>query len=243
MSDQQKNDFYKKLCYVGGILCITSYIIFLIIAWILFPNPATPLDHWLSDLGRYFVPNDGGPVWRWVGGEWITYIEDGVGSQYNPGAIFYNLGCIIAGISMILFFIGFFAYKNKVDKVFKIITNILIVLGIIGGIGLILIGIFAEDGIFFFIYNENLAYIIHHNTTIIFFLILMIIKIVSGYWTWKLKLNPFFSVFAWAIIIFDIIVVFTGNNFAIVEWLSVLTSLGLVGIIDAGLFFRDRQNL
>lgn len=241
MSKEKNNKLYKKLCYFGGLFTILFYVVFLIIAWILFPNDATPLDHWLSDFGRYLVPVDGGPVWRWNATEgWQSFTELGIDGITNPGAIFYNLGCILGGGSMIIFFVGFLGYKAMQNTIFKWVTYILFILGIIGGIGLISIGIFAEDGVFFYI-NEALINPIHHNATMIFFLILLIIKVISGYWAWKLGLNPFISVYAWIIIIFDILVVITGNNFAIVEWISVITSLGLVGIIDAGLYFRDKK--
>jgi hypothetical membrane protein len=241
MSESINIDFYKKLSYIGGILTIAFYLGFLIIAWILFPNDATPLDHWLSDFGRYLVPDDGGAVWRWddiLG--WQSYNELGIGSIPNPGAIFYNLGCILGGVGMVAFFTGFLAYKNLNERIPKLGTYALIIIGIIGGFGLILIGIFAEDGIFFYI-NEELINPIHHTATIVFFLMLIIIKGIAGYWTWKVGLNRFIAVYAWVIIILDIILVATGNNYAIIEWLSVLLSLALIGIIASGLYLKDKK--
>ncbi|MBD3194823.1 MAG: DUF998 domain-containing protein [Candidatus Lokiarchaeota archaeon] len=234
MSVKSTNKLADHMVYYGGLLTIIFYLCFLIIAWILFPNPASPLDHWLSDLGRYEVPIDGNPVWRFIDGSYKLYSELGINSIPNLGAIFYNIGCIFTGIMMMVFFIGLMKIENSEIKRIKIITNIFTLLGIIGGIFLILIGIFAEDGIFLIV-NEQLAYPVHHTATLIFFLILLIIKGVAGYWALKLNLNRFITIFSWLIIIFDLIVVFTGNNYALIEWLSVLTSLALVGIIALGI--------
>ncbi len=242
MNEYKKILNLKNLMYLGGILTIVFYIVFLILGWGFFPNPASPLDHWLSDLGRYEVPADGDPVWRIVEGEFKLYTELFIPSISNPGAIWYNLGCILAGISIFLFFTGFLQYKEKGDKIFTIITYIIMLLGFIGGVLLILIGVFSEDGIFLILIDAELSYPVHHYATMIFFIILLIIKVLAGYWAWQLNLNRLISIYSWIIIIFDILVVFTGNSSAIIEWTSILTSLGLVVILDVGLYFSELKN-
>jgi len=228
--------------YLGGLLTILFYIIFLIIGWGLFPNPASSLDHWLSDLGRYEVPADGGTVWRIINGEFKVFSEIFIPPMSNPGAIWYNLAFILAGLSMFFFFSGFLQYKEKGDDKFKIINYLIMGLGFIGSIFLILIGIFSEDGIFLIRIDAELSYPIHHTVTMIFFIILLIIKVLAGYWAWQLNLNRLISIYSWVIIIFDLIVIFTGNSFAAIEWTFVLTSLGLVGILDLGIYFSELKN-
>jgi hypothetical membrane protein len=230
------------MCYFGGMLTVTSYLFFLFIAWFLFPNPASPLDHWLSDFGRYQVPADGGPVWRVVNGDYKSYLELGIPSIMNPGALFYNLACILSGISMFFFFTGFLAYLNKEDKIHKLLTYTLMIIGYLGGIFLILIGIFSEDGIFLVLIDKDVSYPVHHTSTIIFFALLVGIKILSGLWVWKHDMNRLVAIYAWVVIIFDIIVVVTNNIFAWIEWTSVLLSLATVGIVALGLFFKDKPS-
>jgi hypothetical protein len=242
MVENKKLFDLKTLMYLGGILTIALYLIFLIIAWGLYPNPASPLDHWLSDFGRYEVAADGGPVWRVIAGEYYIYSELFIPKMFNNGAIWYNLACILAGISMFLFFLGFLRYKDKNDTVFKVINYILLFLGFLGGIFLILIGVFSEDGILLIVIDAELSYPIHHTVTMIFFLILLIIKVFAGYWAWKLELNRLISIYCWVIIIFDIMVVATGNASSLIEWLSVLASLGLVGILDLGIYLTDLKS-
>lgn len=227
------------MCYVGGIFTVGFYLIFLLISWFLFPNPASPLDHWLSDLGRYQVPADGGLVWRWIGGEWKLYKELAIPSIMNPGAIFYNLACILTGISMFLFFTGILAYIDKEDNNSKLLTYALMLIGYVGALFLFLVGIFAEDGIFLLMINEDLSYNFHHLFSMIVFILLIGIKVLSGLWAWKQGLNRLVAIFAWVVVIFDIIVVVTGNNIAWVEWTSVLLSLATIGIVTVALMLKD----
>lgn len=239
MDKNKKQNYLKLMCYVGGILTVAFYLIFLFIAWLLFPNPAAPWDHWLSDLGRYQVPADGGPVWRWVDGDWVLYKKVIASSIMNPGGFFYNLGCILSGSSMFFFFTGFLAYIKKDDKISVTLTYALMGIGYIGGIFLILVGVFAEDGIFLITINEDVSYPVHHLTSMIFFALLVGIKILSGLWAWRHDLNWIVAIFAWAVIVFDFIVVITGNYIAWIEWTSVLLSLATVGIVAISLFFND----
>lgn len=239
MDNQKRQNYLKLMCYAGGILTVAFYLIFLFIAWFLFPNLASPLDHWLSDLGRFLVPEDGGPVWRQVDGGYESYLDLGFSSIRNPGAIFYDLGCILTGASMFLFFTGFLAYYNKEDKTSKILTYVLMVIGYLGGLFLILVGIFAEDGIFPGIFAPEINPI-HHLATMIFFIFLIGIKILSGLWVWKHDLNRLVSIYAWVIIIFDIILIATDNIFPVIEWTAVILSLGTIVIVAGGLYFKEK---
>ncbi|TXT65990.1 MAG: membrane protein of unknown function [Promethearchaeota archaeon] len=241
MSERTKPINLRQLMYIGGLLTIALYIVFLIIGWGLFPNPLSPLDHWLSDIGRYEVPADGGPVWRLIAGEWYLYTELFIPSIPNPGAIWYNLACILGGIGMFLFFSGFWQFREKNDRIFQVVNYLIMILGFIGGVFLILIGIFSEDGIFLILIDAVISYPVHHTVTLIFFLMLLIIKVLAGFWAWKMNFNRLISLYSWVIIVFDAIVVFTGNSSSLIEWISVLTSLGLLGILDIGLYFSELE--
>lgn len=103
---------------LAGILVITIYSTFTLISWALFPVPASPVTHWLSDFGS---------------------------STKNPaGAIFYNLGCILTGTMLFPFYLGLYVFYSGVKwrKLGVIITQIL---GVISAFCDVMIGIFPED--------------------------------------------------------------------------------------------------
>jgi hypothetical membrane protein len=104
--DNKMENFGFKISLIFGFLTIIFYTTFTMISWVLFPNPATPLNHWLSDLGRLQVPADGSPVWD--PGTLELFIGP---SQFNPGAIWYNLGCILTGLMLFPFFFGIHKIK------------------------------------------------------------------------------------------------------------------------------------
>lgn len=206
-----------KISSIAGFLTILSYVLFTLIAWILFPNPATPLNHWLSDLGRIQVPADGSPVWDPETLELFTGP-----SQFNPGAIWYNLGCIITGLLLFPFFIGFMKLRKLEEEKTNIrLIDATIAVGFLSSFSLIMIGVFFED------WGD-----IHHFWTILFFVLMLLVKILAGVITWRLGFDKYVPIYGWAIIIFDAIVLFTNNSFAVIEWISVFTALGLVGIIS-----------
>ncbi|TXT58104.1 MAG: conserved membrane protein of unknown function [Promethearchaeota archaeon] len=204
-----------KISIISGFLTVILYISFTLLSWALFPNPATPFNHWLSDLGRFQVPADGSPVWD---PETLELFSGP--SQYNPGAIWYNLGCIFTGISLFPFFLGFLKLKEEESKMNRRLISGTISVGFASAFALIMIGIFFED------WGD-----IHHFWTILFFILMLIVKILAGIITWRLDFKKAVPIYAWIIIIFDLIVIFTNNSFAIIEWISVFTGLALVGII------------
>ncbi len=96
-----------------------------------------------------------------------------------------------------------------------------IAVGFLSSFSLIMIGVFFED------WGD-----IHHFWTILFFVLMLLVKILAGVITWRLGFDKYVPIYGWVIIIFDAIVLFTNNSFAVIEWISVFTALGLVGIIS-----------
>jgi hypothetical membrane protein len=210
-------DMKLRISIISGFLTIIFYSAFTLIAWALFPNPATPLNHWLSDLGRLQVPADGSPVWDPETLELFTGP-----SQFNPGAIWYNLGCIITGITLFPFFLGFTKLKeSEQHKSSRRLIDGTIFVGFLSAFSLIMIGIFFED------WGD-----IHHFWTILFFGLMLVVKILAGIITWRKGFDKYVPIYGWVIIILDAIVIFTNNSFAVFEWASVFAALGLVGIIS-----------
>jgi hypothetical protein len=228
----KRNPLKWPLTCKAGIMTVLLYIVFLLIAWVLFPNPATPLDHWLSDFGRIYVPANGSPVWDPHTGK----LYSGA-SQYNPGGIWYDLGCILGGIALFPFFAGLLKYKDEGEsesqkKKIKILTYLLVILGFGSALSLIMVGIFYED--FGGGYSQ-----VHHLWTMILFVLFLPIMGIMGFWAWLLKFKRFTSIYGWGIMIFDAIVIFTNNNLAIAEWIAVFSALGLVAMLVIGVYSKE----
>ena len=182
---------------IPGILVIASYYIFTFISLALYPTPFSPLDNWLSDLRN---------------------------SSYNPdGAIFYNLGCILTGSALFLFYLGMYKfYKQEIwHKILVIINQIV---GICSGFALIMLGIYSEDfmephmiwaGLFFWF---NLIVLILANIILLFHENFM--KLISIYGFSVAGINVLFLF----ITIFNVLT-------PLLEWITVFAALGYVGLI------------
>ena len=100
---------------VAGIAATIIYLIFTLIAFLDYPDAYGPSTNWLSDLGN---------------------------PQANPsGSIFYNSGCIITSLVLIIFYIELRQW-NTGDKKMKILLTIAQVAGILASCSLILAAIF-----------------------------------------------------------------------------------------------------
>jgi hypothetical membrane protein len=163
----------------------------------LYSGSYSPLNNWLSDLGN---------------------------STFNPaGYFFFNIGCILTGLTMILAVLGLVKWKTSNHK-----QNKLILLSqYIGGLmafALIMVGVFSEN------YGK-----IHYIWAAIFFISLFIFLIVinsalknhANYikWIW------YYSIVS---IVADFIFMFTmviGLKITVLQWLAVFSGLIWIGLI------------
>lgn len=103
---------------VAGIMAIIFYLVFTLTSFLHYPTVYSPFTNWLSDLGN---------------------------SQLNPsGAIFYNVGVILTGITILPFYIGLYKW-NTGEKRMKILLTIAQLAGISSALSLIMVGVFPED--------------------------------------------------------------------------------------------------
>ena len=103
------------LSFFGGITAILIYLILTLVAFLQYPGTYGPLTNWLSDLGN---------------------------PQTSPsGALFYNLGCILTSLVLLLFFVGLRKW-NTGDKKMKILLMISQIMGMFSAVFLILAAIF-----------------------------------------------------------------------------------------------------
>ena len=111
----KKNVQNIKLSIISGFLEIIFYLSFKFISYLLYPSSYSPFSNWASDLGN---------------------------SNFNPkGAIYYNLGVIIGGGFMLLFFIGFKNWETHN----KILLHSFQFFGILAAITNIMSGVHSED--------------------------------------------------------------------------------------------------
>ncbi len=100
---------------ITGLTAIVLYLVFTLIAFLKFPGTYGPLTNWLSDLGN---------------------------PEINPsGAIYYNSGCIITSLVLVLFFIGLSKW-NTGDKRMKTLLIIAQIMGFCSSLSLITAAVF-----------------------------------------------------------------------------------------------------
>jgi len=197
----------KYLIIFTGISIIVFYCFFTLISFIFYPLPYSPINNALSDLGCY---------------------------NFNPkGAIFYNLGCILTGILLFPFFIGFYIwYRDKVWH--KLLGYSFQILGGIFSINLIMVGIFSED--------FPIQHSIFSIALFLSFLVVLIlgsiflgfhpesIKIIIVYGIGVIIFNFIFT-FIIFLTLFGVISLESLSSFTFLEWFSIFTALGWVGLL------------
>ena len=107
-----------SLSIFSGLSIVIVYVAFLTISYALHPSGFSPIDNWLSDLGKYSVNTN--------------------------GAIYYNAGCILTGIFLALF-AAVLQIKGSMKKWQHIFIIISQLSGIVAGFGLVMTAIFSID--------------------------------------------------------------------------------------------------
>ena len=196
---------------IPGILVIGFFYTFTFISMAFYPSSFSPLNNWLSDLGN---------------------------SNYNPdGAFLYNLGCILTGSMLFPFYLGMYKFYRKDFyrfniKRLKLEVNIhkfsvigIQIVGCLSGFSLIMLGIYPEEitdahmiwaGMFFWL---NLWVLILGNIALLFH---------------KDFIRPI-AIYGWCAAAINVIFIFlTIFNIIspLMEWISVSTALGYVGILE-----------
>lgn len=113
----------RNLAFYSSVFAVVIYLLLAFLAFISLSASYSPLENWLSDLGSY---------------------------RLNPkGAIFYNLGIILTGITLIVFFSSLAEWKmvgNKKQNVMLFLTQFF---GYAGAIAMIMSAVFpiTNEGI------------------------------------------------------------------------------------------------
>lgn len=100
---------------ISGFIATAVYLIFTLTSFLIYPAKYSPLTNWLSDLGNPLE---------------------------NPsGAIYYNLGCIITAILLVLFYIGLQIWNTGTKRT-KMLLTIARITGILAALTLITASLF-----------------------------------------------------------------------------------------------------
>lgn len=185
------------LTSLGSFLAILIFFICIITSSTLYNGSYSPFDNWISDLGS---------------------------SSKNPtGYIYFNVGCILTGISIIIYAIGLVRWKTTDHKKNKIIF-LSQCCEVLMALALIMVGIFSED------YGA-----IHRFWATVFFILLLIFIAVTNI-ALKNHINYMIEIWYYTFIsiTIDLIFMFTfsiGVHLPILEWLAVLSGLIWLGLI------------
>jgi hypothetical membrane protein len=139
---------------------------------------------------------------------------------YNPrGAILYNLGCILTGIALFPFFIGLYKWHTD-EKWRKMSLFISQAVGCLAAFALVMIGVFSED-----------SGSLHSLWSEAFFLLNLAVLVLVGA---SLFTHPRYvraiAYYGFTVAAINLAFVFV-SDMPLLEWFTVSTSLGYVGLI------------
>ncbi|KKH93396.1 hypothetical protein EO95_15280 [Methanosarcina sp. 1.H.T.1A.1] len=185
------------LTSVGSFLAITISLVSALASSLLYNGSYSILNNWISDLGN---------------------------SSRNPnGHIYFDVGCILTGIAIIILAVGLEKWKTTNRK-----QDNLILLsrycGLLMAFALIMVGIFSED------YGR-----IHYFWASVYFILMLIFLITMNI---ALKNHPSYIKWIWYYTFISILIIFIfmftviiGLQIPILEWLAVLSGLIWIGLI------------
>lgn len=182
------------LATIGGSLVILLFCIFTLASAVRYPGAFSPMDNWLSDLGTM---------------------------KKNPaGYVYFNVGCILAGVSTLFLVTGMGAWKVQERKRLFDAGQ---ALGALSAFTLMLIGVF----------DENTPY--HTILSIAFFLFLGLFLVLTNISLWKhpayKRWIGYYSIVAVAIDILLALSFVVYEHAPIWEWLAVFGALAWVGML------------
>ena len=154
-----------------------------------------------------------------------NWLSDLGNSTFNPkGAIFYNTGCILTGLALFPFFAGFYKWYRgeRWRRSLLVFTQ---VVGFFSAFALIMIGVFSED------YPAE-----HLFWSSVFFVLNLVVLVLANT---SLITHPDFirPIGCYGFTVAAINVAFIAvSNTPLMEWFTVFTALGYVGLLVYNMF-------
>jgi hypothetical membrane protein len=156
-----------------------------------------------------------------------NWLSDLGNSSLNPnGSIFYNLGCILTGIALFPMFIGLYRwYTNENWRSASLVATQ--VIGCVAAFSLIMIGVFSED------YGW-----IHSSWSSAFFVLNLLVLILLGVslFTHPSYIRPI-AYYGFTVAIINLVFVLLSDT-PILEWFTVFSALGYVGLLAYNMLAR-----
>lgn len=156
-----------------------------------------------------------------------NWLSDLGSSSKNPnGAIYYNWGCILTGLALFPFFIGLYKWYTKENwrNASLVATQ---VIGCLAAFSLIMIGVFSED--------SGWA---HSLWSSVFFILNLLVLVMLGasLFTHTSYIRPI-AYYGFIVAIINLLFVIL-NHTPILEWFTVFSALGYVGLLSYNLKVR-----
>lgn len=186
----------------AGILVILIYTISILVSWMFFPRPYSPLNNYLSDLGNY---------------------------GWNPiGAYFFNFGCIFTSIALIPFYLGFRDWYPDEEKNKKLIIKVQII-GLLSAVSLAMIGIFSEDFGFSHIFWSGIYFIL--NLSLLFLGSIILYRYEDTKVEVPFKRGGLIAFVITILNLSFVVYYFIFSTGPLLEWITVFCSLGFVALL------------
>ena len=107
---------HLSLSFVTSLFAVLCYLTFTLLAFAQYPLPYSPMSNWLSDLGN---------------------------ADLNPhGAFFYNIGIVVTGVLLLLFFLGLSQWKMENNRIQNFMLRLTQGFGILGALALVMSGLY-----------------------------------------------------------------------------------------------------
>ncbi|MHA1966987.1 MAG: hypothetical protein ACW964_04210 [Candidatus Hodarchaeales archaeon] len=184
--------FFGTIGLASGII----YCIFTAISFLFFPTSFNWSNSYLSSLGDFYD---------------------------NPsGAIFYDVGMILTGVTATIFYIGFYKWSTKYQKSKTLFISLLF--GCINGFSIMMAGVFSET---------QESYSLHiFWSLIIFFSFFPFVILVNISFLTNTNIKKTIAFFGFGVALIDaiffssVILNGTGGTDPFMEWLSVFSYIG-----------------
>jgi hypothetical membrane protein len=107
---------HRPISSISSVLLVLSYVTFTLLALASYPLHFSPMTNWLSDLGS---------------------------KDLNPSAaLFYNVGIMITGLFLAIFFFGFSAVKLERNRVQNLVVLFAQIAGLVGALAMVMSALF-----------------------------------------------------------------------------------------------------
>lgn len=178
---------------LAALLVIGFYCVFTLTSILLFPAPFSPIVNYLSDLGN---------------------------STFSPrGAWFYNAGCVLTGLALFPFFVGFRKWHTP-EKWRRFMIAATQAVGFMSALSLIMIGLFSEDYLPQHLFWSDLFFAFN----------LIVLILANASLLTRLNFIKGIGYYGLGVAVVNLLFVVLSST-PLLEWFTVFTALGYVALL------------